>query len=368
MEVAGQRFNLQDAAVTELPVHITIRGFSLKQPWRRTPGWIEGLLNRLSPDPLGKDAWHLELPNGQKHEGVSLADAARRMESGKTGSYKLQSARMTNWLVTLTDYGPELDVQVEGVHHPEGVRSLEGEMQRAAALNAHVMPVGRIGPVYWISLPSIQYPRPLPPRISGQWVPGVIAYVLSRAFYASGAESIDPAALRRIEGAPPPDELIRENVDDDLVAVRGRGPLDDRTALRRQLSAMEAWIGQTLGLPQDQEFLDTGDQLWRVWKSTRIPPFSFFDEATRIGYKVVAETATHEIDTETLTELRAVLPVRALSDGRPVDSTMVIFAFREGAVRNLGLVRDLGAAGALYRDEKGAFWNPEPGGEWRRDR
>jgi hypothetical protein len=357
---------MEPQSTEALRAQIVIRGFSFPNPWRQTPGWMAGLLALLMPAPVGGGPVDLAMPNGRRRENLTLDAASGLLESGKSGSYTLTSQRAEAITLTLTDHGTELDAQVDIPAGPGGVESLESVVERAAALDAHTRPIGTIGPVFWVVLPSIRYPRPLPPRISPHWVPNVIAYFLSRRFYHSGSESIHLSTFQRLEAASPPDDIVRESAE-DLLVIRGRGPLTDPKALKRQLSSLESWIGVTLRLPRDQEFLANGDQLWRVWKSARVAPFSFYDEATRIGYKVVAETAANELDQETLAELKELLPLRQLPDGRTINSTVVIFAFREGAVANLRAIRELGGEGALYRDAQGAFWNPDPPGDWVRE-
>jgi hypothetical protein len=64
-----------------------------------------------------------------------------------------------------------------------------------------------------------------------------------------------------------------------------------------------------------------------------------------------------------MAELETTRRLREMPDGRAIDSTMVVFVEREGAVANLGAMQRLGAAGTLYRDSED-FWNPKPPGEW----
>lgn len=343
-----------------------INGISFPKPWREMEPWLSDLFAALTRAGLGSVQFELEAPNSRKSRSlVDLNGAQRKLQEGKKGAYVLRSVAANDEIVEFYDHGQILDLRVDCRISERGRPTLDDMMQLAGGINDSVSGLGVIGPIFHLALPSVNYPRPLPPRKSPHWHPNVVAYFLSRAYYDSGTSVVDPETFERLQRESLPAGLIRRNAR-DLLIIQAVDHLSDEAKLKRQLYVLEQWIGGTLNLPRDEDFEAEGDQVWRIWGADRVKPFSFYDESTRTAYKVVAEDARQELDRETTTELHEALPMRTLPDGRAIKSTMVIFALREGAIANLELVKALGGSGVLYRDSEGRFWNPDPPGDWIR--
>jgi hypothetical protein len=346
-----------------MKVKFSVNRINFSKPWRQAEGWLDHLFEALRRAGLEQDKFEIDTPRGKNRSPVDLEAAKQKLLDGKTGAYVLQSVAGGE-IIDFYDHGQLLDLIIESQLLQNDCPSLDGMVQLAVDLNNSVQGLGTVGPIFHLSLPEMKYPRPLPPRKSAHWHPNVMIYFLSRTYYESG-KAVSPQTLQRLQQEALPAGIIRREIG-DLLVIQATDQLADETKLKRQLSLLEEWIGTTLDLASDEDFTADGDQLWRVYKSERVKPFSFYDEPTKTAYKVVAETGDNKLDDETREELAEILKLRQLPDGRPITSTMVIFAFRDGAVANLELIRELGGSGVLYRDSQGEFWNPDPPGEWIR--
>jgi hypothetical protein len=337
------------------------------RPWRQADRWLDQLFEALIRAGFGFGAFEVETPGGRKSQSpIDFSKVKLKLKNGKPGPYVFRSVVEGGEVIDFYDYGQMLNMIIDCRLSQNNPPSLNTIVQLAIDLNNSVNGLGMIGPVFNLSLPGLKYPRPLPPRKSAQWPPNVLVYFLSRTYYESGTPAVSRETFELLRRESLPTGAIRREVG-DLLIIQATDQLTEEAKLKQQLSALERWIGRVLDLPRDEDFSAEGDQLWRVYRSDRVKPFSFYDEPTKTAYKVVAETGENKLDEETRSELGEILKLRQLPDGRPIKSTMVIFAFPDGAKANLELIRELGGSGVLYRDSEGDFWNPDPPGDWIRE-
>jgi hypothetical protein len=119
-------------------------------------------------------------------------------------------------------------------------------------------------------------------------------------------------------------------------------------------------MSAALELPLHPDFRENGDHRLTVLSKIPAPPFTFYDQMTRTGFKAVSEGPSGHIDKSTRQELENTLKVKALDNEQTVDRTIVIFASREAALKNAAAVTALGASGAVYVGDDTRLWNPLP--------
>jgi hypothetical protein len=342
--------------------HLYVHAFNFRKAWREAGGGPEMIVAQLAPAGLADDHYELETPRGKRSEAATCKAAAKAIRNGEEGAYVVRARTAGAATLELYDYGTMLSATIS-VPLSDGTLSLLLSLvDLAKKLDTGMAEFGDIGPTMWLILPGRSYPRPLPPRRSPRVGEAVWAYFFSRSYFRDQPNESWKSNLKKLENAPLAPNLVRES-DGDLLVIRVERGREDRAALLDGLGQLEKWIGETLDLPRDQDFKENGDQRWPVWQPERIKPFSFYDVAKKIAYKVVAEDAQQHLDPETMAELATALPLRKMPDGRAIVSTMVVFVERGGAVANLSAMQRLGAAGTLYRDSED-FWNPKPPGDW----
>jgi hypothetical protein len=335
--------------------------------WWKDADRLEALLLPIQEAVFKDRPGRLEMSSGKRRlEFARLIDVAPTLREAGEGDYKVVgnepmqppslSLFIDQWSVTI-----ELEVWVEPGDHQLSLNQLT---TMAVALNNACLKHGNIGPTFSLRWMEPDYPRPLPPRSHPAWPPGAVAYYLSAAYHASeGPDSQAMFAL--LKDAPLPQGILRQQ-QGDLLVIQAAEHIEPREEFESQLYKLEVWVGRLLDLKFDPAYQANGDKKVSVWSKENGKPFSFYDDSTRIGYKVVAEGRGDELDAETWAELEAMLPLRSLPDGRPVKATRVILVGRAAALRHLPRIRELGGSAALYLDEDGELWDPAPAGRWIR--
>jgi len=124
-------------------------------------------------------------------------------------------------------------------------------------------------------------------------------------------------------------------------------------------------MSAALDLPLHPEFLANGDRRMTVVpRESEATPFTLYDAMRRIAFKAVAEASSGELDEATKGELKRILKLSELADGRSIAQTMVILPSRAAALANAALIKELGGAGAVFVGDDRRLWNPDPPGSW----
>jgi hypothetical protein len=354
----------------KIPLHIVLEMRWMKftsgaRPWWKDASLLNALLLPIQETVFNDIPVALEMSSGKKRKQFArLQDVMAELVSAPDGVYIAvggdpASPRNLKLFLEEETLAVELDFRIGKGHNEPSLRELT---RMAVKLNHVALPLGAIGPIFSIRWFNHEYPRPLPPRFDARWPPGALAYYLSEKYYSqSGAER--HATFILLKDTPMPEGIIRQQFD-DLLVIQAAESWEQREHLAQQLYKLELWLGKLLNLKFDQNYQANGDKRTPIWSKEIVKPFSFYDAATRTGYKVVAENRDDELDEETWKELEEVLPLRALPDGRPVDVTRVILVEREAALSQLPKIRELGGNGVLYLGQDGDMWDPSPPGQW----
>ena len=335
--------------------------------WWKDDGRLDALLIPIQEKVFLDIPCQLQIESKKKRLRLDrLKDIAPEIVNAGKGSYEItgddpKRPRRLNPFVGEASFEVELEVWIG----PDDLQPTPNDFTTMAVeLNNACLKHGTIGPTFTLRWYDPDYPRPLPPRFDRAWPPGAVAYYLSAAYYLN--QSADKqATFPLLRDAPLPQGLIRQQYD-DLLVIQAAEKFEPRKEFELNLYKLELWIGKTLDLKLARDYQANGDKRSTIWSKEIVKPFSFYDDSTRTGYKVVAENRDDELDAETWKELEEILPLRSLPDGRPVNATRVIFVGREAALLHLPRIYELGGSRVLYLSEDGDLWNPAPPGQWIR--
>jgi hypothetical protein len=212
-----------------------------------------------------------------------------------------------------------------------------------------------IGPILAITLRNVPYRRPTPPTEDPQWPAGAVTLAACQRFWTSK----QPEKRRTFEilRAQELARGLKRDVSEDLLLIETES--SDLGELGEQRYWLEKWMGETLKLRRNEDFLESGDKRIAIWERQRAEGLGFYDSASKVLYKGVAELEDDELDAETLKLLDTILNLNKLPDGREVHGKRVVFVGRPAALRWLPWVRERGGSVA-YLGDNNELWDPAP--------
>jgi hypothetical protein len=205
--------------------------------------------------------------------------------------------------------------------------------------------------------PRADYPRRYPPRTSMRWRFGVLDYYFGRAWHRRTPEGT--TVLANVETAPLPAGATR-TVDGDVVRVAFPADVNDPASVAAARTSSEDWLVPLVPTEPARGWNELGDRRVAPARPVDLPPFTFYDERSKVGYKaLVVDPQTREVDEETWAELAAIARAGQLPDGTPVSAVRLIFPVRDNALWMHARAISDGFEMATYPGN-GAFWQVNP--------
>ncbi len=220
-----------------------------------------------------------------------------------------------------------------------------------------------LGPRLDAAAPDVLHPRPLPPRFHRYFGRGCLANFLSRDFHFQH-ENGEPEAYERMSSAPLPPGA-RRTVKGGLLVLSWSEGIGTEAQVAAAQSAQEKWLGETLRLPIDGDFDETGARAVDLGPFVeRRPPLTFYAPGTGNGYKAVYADEQGGVDEQVFGELASWIESGRLPDGTRLSELRLIAPGRAGALAVRGRALAMGCKAVYYPCGDNRMWDPFPEGSW----
>jgi hypothetical protein len=208
---------------------------------------------------------------------------------------------------------------------------------------------------------ELEYPRARPPRVSKHYPERSIITFIDPAFHKTEHPYARPGESEKLT-APPPPSPAKMSKDGDLVVVRWARSLADDD-LVAAAAGHNAWITSRIDTKIEEHFNELGDQRELVDGRPK-PPLTIYAADWEWGYKAVLVLPDGSVEDDAWNEAAKIAKAKKLADGSPVASMRIVVPLREHVFMVADRAKKAGFDAVLYPDDKGAFWNPDPPGNW----
>jgi hypothetical protein len=350
--------------------HVAFRLFSLTfkehgQEWWKQPTHLSHVLQAIQVAGLGVEFRYCGKYDNAKLKRIGPLDTLLpETASWEANSYILTSSKenggfsleltFRNWMlnILLRVEGQALDTRREVI--------LEQLIRFACQLGAAFRDTALLGPAFHITLFNVGYPRPCPPRKDPQWPIGSLVDFVSKEYLIQTGKT---EALEKLLTTSLPDGVVREECNDLIIFRWVDILLDDKLVATRR-SMQEQWFSKTLCWPVASGYNNFGDCLETLWAPQTHPILTFYVPTYKHGYKAIVQNPDGTIDDGLFSQMASWVKVGGLPDGTPLDQLNLILPNRESALGVRQRAKVIGIKKALYTDNKGNLWNPQPPGLW----
>lgn len=304
---------------------------------------------------------------------IDTAEAVKRGATGKEVRLELQDREDTDHEVGLSlllgAARTELRVLVSGAelakHDAKALDALIAMTERcvAALAGAAGLSDGHVKVDHGSSASPFTFPLPRPPRENRRYPERSIVTFIDTAFHATDAGFARPGDPKALT-VPPPPAPARMSASDGLITVRWAHSLDE-AELATACSEHMQWIIDRIDTTVQPGFNQLGDQLDDVSNAEPRGALTLYDEEYALGYKAVLVLPDGSYEKSAWNEAKKILEARALPDGSAVEGVRIVVPLREHVFAIAAEAKAAGFDAVVYPEGPGAFWNPDPPGEWR---
>lgn len=316
-----------------------------------------GLLEPLRAEGVLTNATHFWVNDG-KPRAIARLDKEAGAWRDQTVQIYTGDANHPDWMFhfALNRWGVRLALGIGArfiePHSRDVIMALVGRWANTLARSHAHLSIGTV------DLQRTEAPRARPPRQGTKWKLGALDYYLGQTWH--GRDPTCKGVLTAIGAAPLPDGATRV-VEGDVVHVAFAADLAAVAAVAAARTKSEEWLTPLVPTSPARGWNEQGDRLVVPReRRTDVPPFTFFDPDSRIGYKgLIVDPDSGEVDEAVWAELAAIAATGRLPDGTQVASVRLVVPVRANALQLHERAKADGFEAVAY-PAGGVFWRVDP--------